>query len=90
MNKINNYTWKDIVRINGEIYAEEFKISGVMDGESVYQIDDFIEAVAQKYGVTTDDIEIYTIDNIEFNPKDLPYGAEECGCYINGMAEWML
>ena len=30
------------------------------------------------------------LDDIEFEPKELPYGAEECGCYINGVAEWLL
>ena len=86
----NKFTWKDIVRVNGKISAEEFEISGVMDGEDIYQIDDFLEAVAEKYGVDTGDIETYMMDNIDFNPKELPFGAEDCGCYINGMAEWLL
>lgn len=86
----NKYTWKDVVKVNGKISTEEFEISGVMDNEDVYQIDDFLEAVAQKYGVDVDDVETYMIDDIEFNPEELPYGAEACGCYINGVAEWLL
>ena len=30
------------------------------------------------------------MDGINFDPFILPYGAEECGCYINGVAEWMI
>lgn len=86
---MSKYTWKDIVKVNGKIYAEEFEISGVMD-EDAYQIDDFIDAVAKKYGVGFDDVKTYMMDNIEFNPNELPYGAEECGCYIDGIAERML
>lgn len=89
MNK-NKYTWKDIVKVNGEITTEEFEISGVMDNEDTYQIDDFLEAVAQKYGVNVDDVETYMMDDIDFDPDELPYGAEDCGCYINGVAEWLL
>lgn len=86
----NKYTWKDVVKVNGKISTEEFEISGVMDDEDVYQIDDFLEAVAQKYGVDVDDVETYMMDDIEFNPEELPYGTEACGCYINGVAEWLL
>lgn len=86
----NKYTWKDVVKVNGKISTEEFEISGVMDNEDVYQIDDFLKAVAQKYRVDVDDVETYMMDDIEFNPEELPYGAEACGCYINGVAEWLL
>lgn len=83
------YTWKDIVRVNGKCYAEEFEISGLMDGDDAYQIDDFLEAVADKYGVDVDDIETYMMDDIHFDPSELPWGAAECGCYIDGEAEWL-
>jgi hypothetical protein len=86
----NKYTWKDIVKVNGIISAEEFEISGEMDDEDIYQIDDFFESVAKKYGVDGGEIETYMMDDIEFNPEDLPFGAEDCGCYINGKAEWLL
>lgn len=86
----NKYTWKDVVKVNGKITTEEFEISGEMDDEDTYQIDDFLVAVAQKYGVDVDDVETYMMDDIDFNPENLPYGAEECGCYINGVAEWLL
>lgn len=86
----NKYAWKDIVKVNGIISAEEFEISGEMDGEDIYQIDDFIESVAEKYGVDTDDVETYMMDDIKFNAKELPFGAEDCGCYINGIAEWLI
>lgn len=93
-NKISNnkvYTWKDIISINGVCYAEEFPISGITDGDGdYYQLDDFYEAVAKKYGVDVDDIETYMMDNIEFEPQVLPWGAEACGCYIDGVAEWLI
>lgn len=87
------YTWKDIVDINGVCYAEEFPISGEKDGDeddAYYRLDDFYEAVAQKYGVDVDDIETYMMDGIEFDPRVLPWGAEDCGCYIDGVAEWLI
>lgn len=83
------YTWKDIVEINGKIYAEEFPISGIMDDKNTYQIDNFIHAVAEKHGVDTDDVKTYMMDNIDFDPATVPFGAEDCGCYINGQAEWL-
>lgn len=86
----NKCTWRDIVKVNGEIHAEEFPISGDKDCEGIYIIDDYIEAVAEKYGVERDSIETYMMDGINFDPFILPYGAEECGCYINGVAEWMI
>lgn len=87
----NNYTWKDIIKVNEKIYAEEFPISGETDNDgNSYQIDDFLSSVAEKHGVTVDDIETYMMDAIEFDPKEVPYGAESCGCYINGTAEWLI
>lgn len=88
------YTWKDIVYINGKVYAEEFPISGRMDDENTYQIDDFLLAVAAKYGVELDDIKTWTLDaefinQLDFEVKDLPFGAERCGCYVDGVAEWL-
>ena len=85
---VKKYTWKDIVRINDMLYCEEFPISGEMDDPDTYRIDDFMNAVAEKYSCSTDDIETYMLDNIEFDPSDLPFGAEACGCYIDGVAEW--
>jgi hypothetical protein len=86
------YTWRDIVKINGKVYCEEFPISGKKDAEDIYQIDDFIEAVAKKHGVDTDDVETLTMNNnLDIGDiKDLEYGIEKCGCYINGIAEWLL
>lgn len=54
-----------------------------------YQLDDFYEAVAKKYSVDVDDIKTYMMDDIEFDPRMLPWGAEDCGCYIDGVAEWL-
>lgn len=82
------YTWRDIVSVNGKITAEEFPISGEMDAE-FYQIDDFLEAVAKKYGVGSDEVKTYMMDGIDFNPKELPFGAEACGCYKNGELQFM-
>lgn len=87
---MNTYVWKDIVKVNGEILAEEFEISGEMDDDDHYIIDDFLETVAKKHGVDVDDIETYMMDGIEFDPSVLPWGAEDCGCYINGVVEWLL
>lgn len=87
------YTWRDIVSINGVCYAEEFPISGEKDGcesDVYYQLDDFYDAVAKKYGVDVDDIETYVMNDIEFDPRVFPWGAEECGCYIDGKAEWLI
>ena len=84
------YTWKDIVRINDKLYCEEFPISGEMDGPDTYCIGDFMKAVAEKHNCDTDDIETYMLDNIEFDPSGLPFGAEACGCYIDGVAEWLI
>lgn len=87
---MNKYTWKDIVKVNGKFYAEEFEISGEMDDENTYRIDDFIQAVADKYGVDPDDVETYMMDHVDFNPFLVPFDAADCGCYINGVAEWMI
>ena len=86
------YTWKDIVMIGNDVFCEEFPISGEMDGENNthYHIDEFLQAVAEKHKVDVDDVKTYMMDNIEFNPKDMSYGAETCGCYINGIAEWAI
>ena len=86
---VNKYTWKDIVRINGKLYCEEFPISGEMDDPDTYRIDDFMKAVAEKHNCDTDDIETYMLDDIEFDGKRLIFGAEDCGCYINGVPEWV-
>ena len=89
MNKIK-YTWKDIVKISKNYFAEEHEISGEMEDSATYHIDDFMYAVAAKYEVSVDDIQTYMLDNIEFDPAGLPWGTEECGCYINGVAEWLI
>ena len=82
------FIWQDIVEINGKIYAEWFPISGIMSSPEAYEIDDFLKAVAEKHHVEIDDVKTYMMDNIEFNTEDLPIGAEECGCYIDGEPEW--
>lgn len=87
------YTWKDIVKINDKIYTEESPISGKKDynnEQTIYEIDNFLEAVAKKHGVDVDDVKTYMMDNIEFDARELPYGAESCGCYINWVPEWVL
>lgn len=84
----SKYTWKDVVKVNGDIYVEEFPISGEKDNNDIYCIDEFIEAVAIKYGVSTDDVETYMMDDIGFDPSTIGFGAEDCGCYIYGEPEW--
>lgn len=81
------FVWQDIVEINGKIYTEQFPISGLMDDEDTYQIDDFLKAVAEKHKVEIGDVKTYMMDNIDFNVENLPYGAESCGCYIDGEPE---
>ncbi|MBS5143819.1 MAG: hypothetical protein KHZ91_13295 [Firmicutes bacterium] len=88
LNDVSNYVWCDIVSVNGKIVAEEFPISGEMDAE-FYQIDDFLEAVAKKYGVEPDEVKTYMMDGIDFDPKELPFGAESCGCYKNGELQFV-
>lgn len=88
LNDVSNYVWYDIVSVNGKIAAEKFPISGEMDDE-FYQIDDFLEAVAKKYGVGSDEVKTYMMDGIDFNPKELPFGAEACGCYKNGELQFL-
>lgn len=92
--RYKSYTWKDIVEIKGKHYAEEFPISGKTDEDSdgnvYYQLDEFFLAVSKKYGVEEGDILTYMMDNIAFDPQNLPYGAEDCGCYINGVPEWTI
>ena len=86
--KTHRYEWYDIVEINGQHFAEHFEISGEMDGDDSYMIDDFLAAVAEKHGVDVDDVLTYMLDNISFDPQKMPYGAEACGCYIDGEPEW--
>lgn len=88
LNDVSNYVWYDIVSVNGKIAAEKFPISGEMDAE-FYQIDDFLKAVAKKYGVGPDEVKTYMMDGIDFDPKELPFGAEACGCYKNGELQFM-
>lgn len=30
------------------------------------------------------------MDNIEFDPATVPFGAEACGCYVDGIEEWLI
>ena len=85
---MSTYIWYDIVSVNGKIAAEKFPISGEMDDE-FYQIDDFLEAVAKKYGVGPGEVKTYMMDGIDFDPKELPFGAEACGCYKNGELQFL-
>ena len=88
------YTWKDIVRIDDKLYCEEFPISGEMDGPDIYCIGDFMKAVAEKHNCDTDDIETYMLGMTDISGEiigsGLEFGAESCGCYIDGVAEWMI
>ncbi len=95
---VKKYTWKDIVRIDDKLYCEEFPISGEMDGPDTYCIGDFMKAVAEKHNCDTDDIETYmlgmtdvlgmSVISGEIISSGLEFGAEACGCYIDGVAEW--
>lgn len=89
---IHKYTWKDIVKIGDKTYCEEFPISGEMDGDDQYYcINDFMYAVAEKHGVDVDDVSTYMMNSDEeFEVEGLEFGAEACGCYIDGVAEWLI
>lgn len=86
---IHVYEWRDIVEISGKHYTECFEISGEKDDPVHYRIDDFLAAVAFKHGVDPDDVRTYTMDDIAFDPAGLSFGAEACGCYIDGVPEWL-
>ena len=88
--KLHKYVWKDIVYVNNKFYSEAFEISGEMDDKNTYRIDEFLEAVALKYKVDTSDVKTYMMDNIDFDTKGLMWGAAECGCYIDGKAEFVV
>lgn len=95
-----NLTWKDLVCINGMVYSEEFPIShnvDIVDDEAVFDLDEFLAAVAEKYNCDVDDIVTYSMEGDFFDQEaDLPedfyqsdkiaFGAEECGAYINGVS----
>jgi len=83
------YKWKDIVRIDGKLFVEEFSITGEMDTPNTYCIDEFIDMVSKKYNVEPDKIETLMSDGFPFDSKTFPGIAESCGCYINGIAEWL-
>ena len=89
---IHKYTWKDIVKIGDKVFCEEFPISGDTDGDGeYYRIDDFMTAVAETHGVDIDEIQTYMMDSdMEFEVDGLEFGAEACGCYIDGIAEWLI
>lgn len=78
------YTWRDLVYVNGKYHVGKFPITGMMDTPENYQIDDFLEAVAMKYEVDVEEIQTYMMDGV------LPDGwkrIETLGCYINGDRE---
>ena len=95
--KEQKFTWNDMVEIDGKHYEEEFPISGLMDDENTYQIDEFINAVALKHNVYPENIKTYIMDGFKLCGKDFgfidsddidyaPHRAEY-GCYINGTPE---
>lgn len=93
---VKNYTWKDIVKIVGkldQLFCEEFPISGEMYDKNTYKIGDFIRAVAEKHGVEPEEVDTYMLGadiSGEIEGSGLAFGPDECGCYINGVAEWLV
>ena len=86
-----------MVCIGGKVFAEEHPISGKTNGcgcDMYYEIDDFLEAVAKSHDCDVDDITTYMTDGNDFAPvfsvDGLEFGAESCGAYINGCAEWLI
>lgn len=84
------YEWRDVVEIAGKHYCECFEISGETDGDNVFRIDEFLEQVARKHNVDVGAITTYMMDDIVFDPAELDFGAEACGCYIDGQPEWLI
>jgi hypothetical protein len=87
-NPCSGHIYKDLVCVRGKVYAEEFPISGEMDDESVYRIDDFLDAVAKKHHCQPDEVITYLEDvwhfTTDYNVSQLSFGPKECGFYIDG------
>lgn len=85
------YTWKDLVYIDGKVFAEEVQISGERDDDT-YNCDNFFSAIEKKYG--RDDFTTYMFDGENFAPaydtSTLPYGVESCGLYVNDIPSWYI
>lgn len=77
------FTWKDIVEIRGELHYEEFPISGLMDDENTYQIDEFLDAVGRKYNAYPDLIKTEMMDGLDH----IDVESYDLGCFINGIPE---
>ena len=84
----SEYSWRDIVKIGEDFFDEQFPISGEFDGEQddpYYRIDEFIYAVAEKHGVSPDDILTYRMDGISYPIDRFPSAIYDCGLYIDGV-----
>lgn len=86
----HSYIWVDIVKVGDIVAPAIHSISGLKDDDMHYQIDDFIEAVAKEYNVDTDQIKTYMMDNIDFDPSSVSIDVAQCGCYIDGVPEWLV
>lgn len=86
----HSYVWVDIVKVGDIIATAIHPISGIKDDDMHYQIDDFIEAVAKEYNVDTDQVKTYMMDNIDFDPDSVSIDTTQCGCYIDGVPEWLV
>lgn len=87
------YEWKDIVCINGKYHAASAPISGhtrwSTNGDQQYQINEFIETVAQHFNCEPKDIDTYMLhpDKHRENKDKWPPFHFETGLYINGIPE---
>lgn len=81
------YEWRDIVEINGKHYAECFEISGTVDKDGNPDINDFLDAVANKYCVDVNCIKTFLIDDIDLDSQCHEFDTGACGCYIDGTLE---
>ena len=63
---MSKYTWKDIIKVNGEIHAVEYPISGetisMDDGDFAYDCNDFFEAVANDYNIHQSEVQTYLFE----------------------------
>lgn len=92
------YTWKDIIIYNGKAYFFEFPISGDINTNNIYRIDDFLESARKALNISKEEFETNTIvytmekpETIEAATKNitLPVDIAELGAYINGISQWV-
>lgn len=83
-------TWRDIVKINGNIFGFEAEIDPTPDKNGLYDCDKFFEKLAETHDVSVDDIETLLFDDIDISKEDIErikYGIEDCGVVIDNVVQ---